>query len=129
KPRGASCRLFPLLRHAAACERNTHGLQNSLSQFELSLVSLRSRLAGRNSRMKRLLSHALWLLLPNVCGLALAQSIGPWLHREVKENKTEPVLVKVNLPVSLVDVALDVVREESLRHGKFKLEHTEITVA
>jgi len=80
--------------------------------------------------MKRLLSHAsLWLLLANMCGLGLAQSSGPWLHLEVKENKTEPVLVKVNLPVSLVDVALDVVREEGLRHGKFKLEHTEITVA
>ena len=80
--------------------------------------------------MKRLLFHAsLWLLLPNMCGLALAQSRGPWLHLEVKENKTEPVLVKVNLPVSLVDVALDVVKEENLRHGRIKLEHTEITVA
>ncbi len=42
--------------------------------------------------MKRLLPHALWLLLPNMCGLALAQSRGPWLHLEVKENKDEPVL-------------------------------------
>ena len=79
--------------------------------------------------MKRLLSHALWLLLPNMCGLALAQSRGPWLHLEVKENKAEPVLVRVNLPVSLVDVALDVVKEENLRHGRIKLEQTEITVA
>ncbi len=80
--------------------------------------------------MKRLLVHtSLWLLLTNVCGLTLAQSRGPWLHLEVKENKGEPVLVKVNLPVSLIDVALDVVKEERIRHGKFTLEHTEITVA
>jgi len=80
--------------------------------------------------MKRLLSHAgLWLVLLNVGGFAQAQSKGPWLHLEVKENKTEPVLVKVNLPVSLVDVALNIIKDEKLHEGRIRLKHSEISVA
>lgn len=80
--------------------------------------------------MKILLSHAgLWLVLLNVGGLAQAQSKGPWLHLEVKENKNEPVLVKVNLPVSLVDVALNIIKDEKLHNGRIKLKHSEISVA
>lgn len=80
--------------------------------------------------MKRLLSYAgLWLVLLNAGGLAMAQSRGPWLHLEVKENKTEPVSVKVNLPVSLLDVALNVIKDEKLRDGRIKLSHSEISVA
>jgi len=75
-----------------------------------------------------LMSLALLCCQPR--GFVLAQNPNPWLHLEVNENTTaDPTLVKVNLPLSMVDVALSVVKDENLKSGKFKLDTHDISVA
>ena len=69
------------------------------------------------------------VLLLSFCGPVLAQSKDPWLHLEVQEKSSDPALVKVNLPMSMVDVALDFVKDNKLRHGQLKLDTNEISVA
>ena len=58
-----------------------------------------------------------------------AQNSNPWLHLEVNENTTDPTLVKVNLPLSMVDVALSVIKDENLKSGRLKLDSHDISVA
>ncbi|PYV44698.1 MAG: hypothetical protein DMG06_05365 [Acidobacteria bacterium] len=60
---------------------------------------------------------------------ALAQNKNPWLHLEVQESNADPTLVKVNLPISMVDVALNVVKDENLKRGRLKLDTHDISVA
>jgi hypothetical protein len=60
---------------------------------------------------------------------AIAQNSNPWLHLEVNENTTDPTLVKVNLPLSMVDVALSVIKDENLKSGRLKLDSHDISVA
>jgi len=69
------------------------------------------------------------VLLLGINGPVLAQSKDPWLHLEVQEKSSDPALVKVNLPISMVDVALDLVKDDKFRHGQFKLDTKEISVA
>jgi len=79
-------------------------------------------------RLVCLSSLALLLLHPG--SLVLAQNSSPWLHLEVNENTAaDPTLVKVNLPLSMVDVALSVIKDENLRSGKLKLDTHDISVA
>lgn len=59
----------------------------------------------------------------------LAQSSSGWLHVEVNEKMADPTLVKVNLPLSMVDVALGVVKDENLKSGRLKLDTHDISVA
>jgi len=80
--------------------------------------------------MRRLVSLAVLAVLsfyPR--SLVQAQNSNPWLHLEVNENTTDPTLVKVNLPLSMVDVALSVVKDENLKSGRLKLDTHEISVA
>jgi hypothetical protein len=80
--------------------------------------------------MKRLLYMIGWgVLLLSFRGPVLAQNKDPWLHLEVQEKSSDPALVKVNLPISMVDVALDLVKDDKFRHGQFKLDTNEISVA
>ena len=72
---------------------------------------------------------SLGLLLFNLGSPALAQNKNPWLHLEVQENNADPTLVKVNLPISMVDVALNVVKDENLKSGRLKLDTHDISVA
>jgi hypothetical protein len=62
-------------------------------------------------------------------GLALAQNKTPWLHLEVQEKKNDPGLVKVNLPLSMVDSALNIVKDEKFKGGRLKLDTKDIRVA
>jgi hypothetical protein len=66
-----------------------------------------------------------------ICSLAFAQAQkkGPWMHLEVLENNGDPETVKVNLPVSMIDVALDVVKEKNFMNGKLKFDHSDISVS
>ena len=72
---------------------------------------------------------SLGLLLFNLGSPGLAQNKNPWLHLEVHENNADPSLVKVNLPISMVDVALNVVKDENLKSGRMKLDTHDISVA
>jgi len=56
------------------------------------------------------------------------QKKDPWLHVEVRESKDEPEIVKVNLPFSMVDVALKIAQDKKLNGGKFRLQSTELSV-
>jgi hypothetical protein len=69
------------------------------------------------------------VLLLSFSGPVLAQTKDPWLHLEVHERSSDPALVKVNLPISMVDVALDIVKDEKFRHGRFRLDTDEISIA
>ncbi|HVN77503.1 MAG TPA: hypothetical protein VMW38_00760 [Terriglobia bacterium] len=79
--------------------------------------------------MKRNLLLALIaaLVLASV-GIAQTQTRGPWMHLEVTEKGGDPGTIKVNLPVSMVDTALNMVKDKNLKEGHLKLDHTEISV-
>jgi hypothetical protein len=68
------------------------------------------------------------LLLGSV-GLAQTQVRAPWIHLEVVEKADDPGTIKVNLPISMVDVALNMVKDKNLKEGRFKLDHTDFSVA
>ncbi len=59
-----------------------------------------------------------------------AQTKASWIHVEVRENTTDPELVKVNLPFSMLETALKVVKDKHFEEGHFRLDtHEDITVA
>ena len=72
---------------------------------------------------------ALALLVASLSSSLAAQKKDPWFHVEVKENKAEPEYVKVNLPMSMVDVALNVIKDKKFDNGHFKLPTDEVSVA
>jgi len=80
--------------------------------------------------MKKVISLlALALLFASLASPLAAQKKDPWFHVEVKENKAEPEYVKVNLPMSMVDVALDVIKDKKFSKGRFKLPTDEVSLA
>jgi hypothetical protein len=60
--------------------------------------------------------------------LLAQQKKDPWLHVEVRESKDEPEIVKVNLPFSMVDIALKIAQDKKLNGGKFRLDSTDLSV-
>ena len=70
-----------------------------------------------------------------VLGLALlapavrAEDKAPWIHIKVTEGKDQATKVNVNLPLSLIDVALDVIKTDAVKDGRIQVEGTTITVA
>jgi hypothetical protein len=80
--------------------------------------------------MKKVSSLLLVLgLLAALASPLPAQRKDPWFHLEVRETTEEPELVKVNLPVAMLDVALKIVKDEKLSKGRLKLESKEISIA
>ena len=71
--------------------------------------------------MKRLFL-ALFLTVA-LAGSALA---GPWIHVEVLEK--DGAEVRVNLPMSAVEVALQVAEDEAFEQGYITIDETDITV-
>ena len=70
------------------------------------------------------------LALALVLGSPLAaQTKAPWFHLEVKENKTEPEYVKVNLPMSMMDVAVGVIQDQKFAKRRFKVPTGDISLA
>jgi hypothetical protein len=72
---------------------------------------------------------ALGLVTASLSSSLVAQKKDPWFHVEVKENKAEPEYVKVNLPMSMVDVALKVIKDKKFNKGHFKLPTDEVSIA
>lgn len=64
-----------------------------------------------------------------LCGALYAAEGPSWLHVQVTEGGAKDAKVSVNLPLSLVDVALDVANDEHLQGGRIKLEHSDMSVA
>lgn len=69
--------------------------------------------------MKRLWPVAVLALL--VSAPALAQT--PWIHVEVDEGGDDASHVKVNLPVSVVEIALEAAPDEIVDDGEIHLAH------
>jgi hypothetical protein len=72
---------------------------------------------------------ALALMVVSLVGPLSAQKKDPWFHVEVKENRAEPEYVKVNLPMSMVDVALNAIKDKKFYRGHLKLPTDDISVA
>ncbi|MGH9319469.1 MAG: hypothetical protein ACRD21_13010 [Vicinamibacteria bacterium] len=49
----------------------------------------------------------------------------PWIHIEVNENKTDPSHVKVNLPLSVVQIALEAAPDKIVDEGRIHLHHVD----
>ena len=80
--------------------------------------------------MKNIVRPAVAIAMTILFSLPLLaqQKKDPWLHVEVNESKDDPETVKVNLPFSMVDVALKIVQDKKLNGGKFRLNSTELSV-
>ncbi len=82
---------------------------------------------------RRILCIPLLILVLALPSLAFAgrgdkAESGPWIHIEVREAGEDGASVNVNLPISLADVALQMVDEKSGEHPRFRVEDTDITV-
>ena len=65
-----------------------------------------------------------------VCGSVVwAQSATPWIHIEVSGKGEDEINVKVNLPLSLIEVAMDIVPDKVLEKGRLKMEKHGVSVA
>jgi hypothetical protein len=53
------------------------------------------------------------------------QAQTPWIHIEVDESKDETSRVKVNLPLSVVSIALEAAPEKIVDHGRIRIHHTD----
>lgn len=62
-------------------------------------------------------------------GAVQAQEQAPWLHIRVTEEGENGSKVNVNLPLSLVQVALDIAEAEIMREGHAHFRHSDVTVA
>ena len=51
------------------------------------------------------------------------QAQTPWIHIEVDENEADASHVKVNLPLSVVQIALSAAPEKILDDGKIRIHH------
>ncbi|HEX9900078.1 MAG TPA: hypothetical protein VGC81_12710 [Candidatus Methylomirabilis sp.] len=79
-------------------------------------------------------------LLPLLAGMLALPAVGqaqsdksksgkaPWIHIRVTEADDE-AKVSVNLPMSLVEVALDLAEDEIATEGRIQLDNSDITVA
>ncbi len=80
-----------------------------------------------------MIKRAVWVALLAagllVAGVAQAQEEAPWLHIRVNEGGEDGSKVSVNVPLSLVEVALDIAESEILEESHFDIDHSDITVA
>jgi hypothetical protein len=53
------------------------------------------------------------------------QAQTPWIHIEVDENEADTSHVKVNLPLSVVEIALEAAPEKIVDRGKIRIQHTD----
>lgn len=67
------------------------------------------------------------LLVATFAAVPAQAQEGLWLHVFVEE--TEGATVKVNLPLSFIETAIQMIPEEEMRNGRIKIEDEEITVA
>jgi hypothetical protein len=87
-------------------------------------ISVRAFEPGRRISMKRhpLRSATFAALAALVLAAPLAAQT-PWIHVEVDERGREESRVRVNLPLSLVEVALEAAPEKIAKHSHIHLDH------
>jgi len=76
------------------------------------------------------LAAVLALPLSSLSPVAAARDTGkkPWIHIEVTEDGRDGANIKVNLPLSLIEVALEVAGDELTTAGHIELEECDISV-
>ncbi len=62
-------------------------------------------------------------LLALTFGAIPLQAQTPWIHIEVDENEADRSHVKVNLPLSVVQIALEAAPEKIVDHGRIHMHH------
>jgi hypothetical protein len=62
-------------------------------------------------------------LLALTLGAAPLQAQTPWIHVEVDENEEDASHVKVNLPLSVVEIALEAAPEKIVEGGRIRVHH------
>lgn len=65
----------------------------------------------------------------SVRGQEQDQDKSPWIHIRVDEGGEKAAKVNVNLPLSLIEVAIDVAPDDVMEHGRVELGHHDISVA
>lgn len=60
---------------------------------------------------------------------AAAQETKPWIHVHVTEGGDSPKNIRVNLPLSVVGVALEVAPEKIVEKGRVRLNNADISIA
>lgn len=60
---------------------------------------------------------------------AAAQEVKPWIHVHVTEGGDSAKNVRVNLPLSVIGVALEVAPEKLVEKGRLKLENADLSIA
>ena len=78
--------------------------------------------------MKRILLASLLALALPLSALAQKADRASWIHITVTDDSRHGANVEVNLPLSLVEVALDVAGDEMMEEGHIELD-ADITVA
>jgi len=73
--------------------------------------------------MKRTFSAVLFALAAALWSAPAAHTAdkAPWLHVEVTEEDDDGAKVSVNVPVSLIDIALKAVKDEDLQGGRVRI--------
>lgn len=85
-----------------------------------------------NKQLLATASLTLALLIPSVSGARdrdRDQGAKPWIHVEVTENGGDGAKVKVNVPLSLAKMALDMAPEDVISHTHVRLENEDWTVS
>ena len=76
----------------------------------------------------RVLSLAIIALAMGVVGTAAAQEGSPWIHIQVIEDGDDGTKVNVNLPLSLIEIALDAVSDEIFDNNRLHFNHSGVGV-
>lgn len=64
-----------------------------------------------------------------LCGALHAGAEPSWLHVQVTEGGAKNAKVSVNLPLALLDVALDMAKSEHIQGGRVKFEHGDVQLS
>ena len=70
-------------------------------------------------KMKRTFA---WIAVACLLALAPAGAAEKWLHVHVEENGEHGELVKINIPLSMVERMLPLISADELQHGKLNLD-------
>ncbi len=75
-----------------------------------------------------IMTLALALLIPGLVN-AKDKKSGPWIHVEVLEDGSDGASVKVNLPLSLAQMAMGMIDEGEIKGGKIQFDEADLTVS
>jgi hypothetical protein len=77
-------------------------------------------------KMKRL-----WILISAISLFAFSAHAASkeWLHIHVDEKKNDEEKVRINIPISLIEVLVPMVEDEAIRNGRIQMHNKEISAS